>query len=98
MLPDGYNFVKWCREIAQSTYDWQKRDALQKASDDLQYILREFSRTWSQDDLRKVNGAWARCHVAIDAIRPGGGSDPVGGRLSKPLSLQETRPLRAAFG
>lgn len=80
-VPDGYNFVKYAREIAATTYDWQKRDALRLASDALQEAINQFGRTWSQDDLRTLNGAWARCHVAIDAIRPGGGSDPVGGRL-----------------
>lgn len=89
MSIEGMNFVKVCRDVALGTYDYRKRVALQDAADHLQDCLREFGRTWSQDDLRKVNGAWARCHVAIDAIRPGGGSDPVGGRLPRPIILEK---------
>lgn len=80
-VPDGYNFVKWAREIAETSWEWEKRSALKDASDTLQDAIKQFERTWAQDDLRTLNGAWARCHVAIDAIKPSGGSDPVGGRL-----------------
>lgn len=81
---ESQNFVKIARDIALSCWDWQRRQALQAAADQLQDAIKTFERSWSQQDLRTLNGAWAKCHLAIDAIKPGGGSDPVGGRLMAP--------------
>ena len=79
------NYVKFAREVAHSTWDYEKRKTCLDASDVLQDAVKAFERSWSLNDMRTMVGAFTKCVYAVERISPGGGTGPIGGRLRAPL-------------
>lgn len=75
------NYVKYAREVAGQEGDCERRYACRNRADELEQAIKNFTVSWSLDHMQVVVGAFTRCVHAVDRIVPGGGGDPVGGRL-----------------
>ncbi len=87
------NYVKYARDVANSSWHYERRMNCLVRSDELQDAIKKFERSWSREDLIALNGAFVRCFQAVELIVPGGGDDPIGGRLK---ALLDRKPLKVA--
>lgn len=88
---DTQNYVKYARDVARSSWHFERRQNCLDRADELQAAIKKFEQSWSREDLVALNGAFVRCFQSVELIVPGGGDDPLGGRLKVELEKQRLK-------
>jgi hypothetical protein len=78
------SLIKQARDAAYVCTDYQKRERLKRATDDLHDAFGRFTASCSKEDMIDLVGAWTRVTWALDALPPLPGAGPNGGRAPLP--------------
>ena len=79
------SFIKLLREIAMGEPKRHVKEILKSYANNLDHITKAFALVPSAENLRDLNGIWARAHKALDMVTPiVPHDDGIGGKLHAP--------------
>ncbi len=80
------SFIKHARDAARICTDRQKRETLNRCTDDLHDVFGRFVVSCSKQDMLELVGAWTRVVWALEALPPLPEHSPAGGKVAVPKS------------